>query len=130
MSTLVAQTISNGTVSTSSANVIQGSAKAWVTFTGSTGAIRASYNTSSITYVTTGVWMMNFTNAMTDVNYCRVATAGFGGADDGSTAPIVFFDSYGNRSVGYTAPTTSSFKIICAGFNLYNPNTMCVSVFR
>ena len=76
MSTLVAQTISNGTVSTSSANVIQGSAKAWVNFNGTgTVAIRASYNVSSITDNGTGNYTVNFTTAMSDANYSVVSVA-------------------------------------------------------
>jgi hypothetical protein len=69
MSTLVAQTISNGTVSTSSANVIQGSAKAWVNFVGSSGAISVSYNVSSITRVGAGQYGVNFTTAMPTASY-------------------------------------------------------------
>ena len=69
MSTLVAQTISNGTVSTSSANVIQGSARAWVNFTGSNGVVRSSYNVSSVTRNNTGNYWVNLTNAMPNVNY-------------------------------------------------------------
>jgi hypothetical protein len=71
MSTLVAQTISNGTVSTSSENVIQGSAKAWVNFNGTAGsiAIRAAFNVSSITRNGAGDYTVNFTNAMVDANY-------------------------------------------------------------
>ena len=75
MSTLVAQTISNGTVSTSSANVIQGSAKTWVSFNGSSGAsptIRASYNVSSVTRTATGQYTVAFTNALPDANYAAV----------------------------------------------------------
>ena len=70
MSTLVAQTISNGTVSTSSANVING-AKAWANFNGNTSppTIRAQYNVSSITKHTTGDYTVNFTNAFADANY-------------------------------------------------------------
>lgn len=79
MSTLVAQTISNGTVSTSSDNVIQGSAKAWVSFNGEgTVAIRSSYNVSSITDNGTGVYTVNFTNALADANYAAV----FGAQDN------------------------------------------------
>ena len=72
MSTLVAQTISNGTVSTSSANVIQGSAKAWVNFDGSSATINASYNVSSITNRGGNTYTVNFTNAFADTNYCVV----------------------------------------------------------
>ena len=72
MSTLVAQTISNGSVSTSTANVING-AKAWVNFNGgngnTAGAINASYNVSSITVNGTGDYSVNFTNAFADANY-------------------------------------------------------------
>jgi hypothetical protein len=76
MSTLVAQTISNGTVSTSSANVIQGSAKAWVNFDGTAGTVRTSYNVSSITRNGTGTYTVNFTNAFADANYAPIGMCG------------------------------------------------------
>jgi hypothetical protein len=66
--TLVITTLSDGTNSTSATNCIQGSAKAWVNF-GSTGAINASFNVSSITYSATGNYTVNFTTAMADANY-------------------------------------------------------------
>jgi hypothetical protein len=104
MSTLVAQTISNGTVSTSSANVIQGSAKAWVNFNGTgTVAIRASYNVSSITDNGTGAYTINFTNAMPDANYCTHVTVG--GA---STGQIVYLDA---GSTTYPTQATSNVAI-------------------
>jgi hypothetical protein len=77
MSTLVAQTISNGTVSTSSANVIQGSAKAWVNFDGTGPAIRASYNVSSVTRASLGNYTINFTNAFADTNYAFTGSTGY-----------------------------------------------------
>ena len=93
MSTLVAQTISNGTVSTSSANVIQGSAKAWVNFNGISGAsIRASYNVSSVTRTATGKYTINFTNAFADTNY---ATVFYNNTFDSSSA-----DNFDNNYVG------------------------------
>jgi hypothetical protein len=65
MSTVTVQTISNGVVSTSSENVIRGSARAWVNFNGTgTVAIRSSYNVSSITDNGTGLYRINFTNAL------------------------------------------------------------------
>lgn len=74
MSTIVAQTLSNGTVSTSTANCIRGSARAWVNFNGTgTVAIRSSYNVSSITDNGTGDYTINFTNALDDANYSVVA---------------------------------------------------------
>jgi hypothetical protein len=86
MSTLTVQTISNGSVSTSSANVIQGSAKAWVNFNGTgTVAIRASYNVSSITDNGTGDYTVNFTNAFSDANYAITAT----GTGNGGSGPLI-----------------------------------------
>ena len=52
-------------------------AKVWVNFNGTgTPAIRASFNVTSITDDGTGIYTINFTNAMTDVNYCAVSGAG------------------------------------------------------
>ena len=100
MSTLVAQTISNGTVSTSSANVIQGSAKAWVNFNGSSAAMRASYNVTSITKNGTGDFTANFTNAFADANYSVVMSVGV-------TGGILLI-----KGRDATAPTTSSFRFV------------------
>ena len=47
--------------------------RAWVNFNGTgTVAIRASFNVSSITDNGTGVYTVNFTNAMPDINYSVV----------------------------------------------------------
>jgi hypothetical protein len=101
MSTLVAQTISNGTVSTSSANVIQGSAKAWVNFNGiTTATVRASYNVSSVTRNSTGDYTVNFTNAMPDTNY---ATIMYNNA--GNFAVATNFD---NQYVGGLGPVNTT----------------------
>jgi hypothetical protein len=113
MSTLVAQTISNGTVSTSSANVIQGSAKAWVNFNGTgTVAIRASYNVSSITDNGTGDYTINFTNAFSDANYAALYTTD-------STANVVDLRDY----------TTTSVRTFIAG-GVVDATTNSVAIFR
>jgi hypothetical protein len=67
--TLTITTLSDGTNSTSSTNCIKGSAKAWVSFNGSTSAIRGSYNVSSITKNGTGNYFINFTSALSSANY-------------------------------------------------------------
>jgi hypothetical protein len=70
MSTIVAATLSNGTVSTSTANCIQGSARAWVYFSGvSTVTLGSSYNVSSVTRNGTGYYTVNFTNNMANNTY-------------------------------------------------------------
>lgn len=62
--------ISDGTTTSSASDVVNGSARAWVNFNGTgTVAIRASYNVSSITDNGVGDYTVNFTTAMSDVNY-------------------------------------------------------------
>ena len=96
--TLNIGTISDGTNSTSATNVIQGSAKAWVNFNGTTspGTIRASYNVSSVTKNGTGDYTVNFTNAFTDANYSVVCTS---------------TDTMAVRSQ-VTAPTTTQQRVV------------------
>lgn len=75
MSTLKLDTIASrdGTESTDVTNVINGSAKAWVNFDGTgTVAIRDSFNVSSISDIGTGDYIINFANAMPDVNYAAL----------------------------------------------------------
>jgi hypothetical protein len=116
MSTLVAQTISNGTVSTSSANVIQGSAKAWVNFDGTgTVAIRASYNVSSITDNGTGDYTVNFTNAFPDANYA--ATFGVKSATGVGTTQVEIPTTGGD-------PTTTALRVNTMFVNIANNRTL------
>ena len=132
MSTLTVQTISNGTISTSTANVING-AKAWVNFDGtnafspnpSTLAIRASYNVSSITRNATGQFQVNFTNAFADANYCVQATP------MRTDANVLIGCILGNAT--YSTSYSTSFVIVnfrdTANQNL-NPLAGNVSIFR
>jgi hypothetical protein len=75
MSTLRVTNIQDtaGANSLTTAQIYNGAAKAWVNFNG-TGAvaIRASFNVSSITDNGTGDYTVNFTNAMSDSNFCAI----------------------------------------------------------
>ena len=119
--TLTISTLSDGTNSTSATNCIQGSAKAWVNFNGTgTVAIRASYNVSSITDNGTGLYTVNFTNALADADYVGV----FGCNDNGNTTTMNY------RSGG--TKTASAFQVstVADGANLTDNNTAMVAVFR
>jgi hypothetical protein len=123
MSTLVAQTISNGTVSTSSENVIQGSAKAWVNFNGSgTVAIRGSFNVSSVTDNGTGQYTVNFTNAFADANYAAVISCGL------YNSTSAFDGIFDNTRVFST--TSFRFHTVFAGGAGFDPPAVCASIFR
>jgi hypothetical protein len=71
------------TESTAVTNVINGSAKAWVNFNGSTDAILSSFNVTSLTNVATGRHTINFTTAFNDTNYCVVTGNNDYGGDGG-----------------------------------------------
>jgi hypothetical protein len=127
MSTLVAQTISNGTVSTSSANVIQGSAKAWVNFNGTgTVAIRASYNVSSITDNGTGDYTVNFTNALPDANYSVCAN----GSPNYGVADFTSIGLFSTNAAVEVAPTVSAARIVSRANSVVDLKYITVSVFR
>lgn len=126
--TIVASTLSDGTNSTSTTNCIQGSAKAWVNFNGTgTVAIRASYNVSSITDNGTGLYTVNFTNALADANYSVVGVASpiYSGGSS-------YVNLFSNSSTTETAPTTSAFTLRC-GYSTSGVaedlKYVCVSVF-
>lgn len=98
--------------------------RAWVNFNG-TGvvAIRASGNVSSITDNGTGLYTVNFTTAMQDVNYCALASynydnSGTGGNNDGQAAPYDF-----------TTTTVNILTTQGAG-GLIDTSIVVVSIFR
>jgi len=109
--TLTISTLSDGTNSTSSANCIQGSAKAWVAYKGtSTQSILASYNVSSVTYNSAGNYTINFTNAFADTNYCANLSSGL---STGSAAwPVCYVSTRATTSLivrmgDYSGPTAA-----------------------
>lgn len=97
------------------ADVINGSAKAWVNFNGTgTVAIRADYNVDSITDNGTGDYTINFTTALTDADYpavSRIQGAGY---------------SYG------VSQTASSVRVqaVNTGGSAVDTSQMSVAVFR
>jgi hypothetical protein len=105
-------------------------ARAWVNFDGTTspGTIRASGNVSSVTRVATGEYTINFATALPDANYSAVGSMP---ANPGiAFASFNMFFSQSTSAV--IAPTTSGFRIQCAGVagGVFNPPYVTVSVFR
>jgi hypothetical protein len=103
MSTIKTETLStpsNATVPVDT--VVNGTAKAWVNFNGSsTVAIRRAFNVSSITDNGTGNYTVNFTTAMQDSDYVLVGAAGEGATSLRAVCP--------NYDVA--APTTTAARI-------------------
>jgi len=82
-------------------NSVTTNALAWVNWNGSTAVIRASYNVSSITRSSAGVYAVNFSTATTDANYAVCGSAG-----NANATTYLFVASQ------QSAPTTSSFSIV------------------
>jgi hypothetical protein len=122
--TLTISTLSDGTNSTSATNCIQGSAKAWVNFNGTNGAIRAAYNVSSVTKTGSGTYTANFTNAFVDANYSVSSCAGWGATG----APTGLFC----LTIGAVVPTASAvgLAIFISTGAASEPPFANISVFR
>jgi hypothetical protein len=121
---------SAGTVATAESTLAQfnatGSApvyacRAWVNFDGSQTppSIRASGNVSSVTRTTTGVFVVNLTIAVADVNYSLLATCT---AQAGVTL---------STTVSTAAEGVSSFELISTGAgSLFNADRVYAAIFR
>jgi len=106
----------------------QQACKAWVNFNGTgTVAIRESYNVSSITDNGVGLYTVNFTTAMADVNYSPVVVASPIYAGGSS-----FVNLYSNSSTTEVAPTTSAFTLRCGYSSAGTTEDLkyiCISIF-
>lgn len=82
--------------------------RAWVLFNGtSPGSIRAAFNVSSITYSSSGNFLVNFTNSFSSANY---AVAGAIGATGGANA--VFFAGDATQT-----QTASQYQVVVRSYS-------------
>ena len=103
--------------------------KAWVNFDGTgTVAIRESGNVTSITDNGTGNYTVNFTNSLSDSNFCVVANEGDAATGAGGQTSSTYIESYSTGSfllktmgVSSSSNTNQSAR----DFNIVN-----VAVFR
>jgi hypothetical protein len=106
-------------------NGMTGIAKAWVNFQGgngnTAGTINKSFNVSSVTYVSTGIYTISFTTAMPDANFSGQANS-----------------TYDNTSGGFNTMTTVA-NYATTGCSIYsgypsstlrNSNTVSVVIFN
>jgi hypothetical protein len=77
--TLRSTNLTDGTNTTSTTNAVIGSAKAWVIYNAVAQTVTNSYNVSSVTYNSTGVYTVNFTNAFANANYTMAGSAASNG---------------------------------------------------
>lgn len=123
VTTLTTTTISDGTNTTSSTNVVKAPCKAWIKYNGNSQTIFASYNVSSVTYLSSGRYQVNFTTAFSSADYAACVTASVDG-DIGASGAFKF--GLTEREGTYTASNciigtgvvgaVSNTGIICAIF--------------
>jgi hypothetical protein len=93
--------------------------RAWVNFNGTgTVAINAQFNVSSITDNGTGDYTVNFSNAMSDANYCVAGNCSFN--PTGTTLQSVF---PGSR-------TATTARVTTVGSAYYDNDYVSISIFR
>lgn len=105
---------------TESDNVQKRTAKAWVNFDGTgTVAIRDDFNVSTITDENVGQYRVNFSNTMSNTNYCAIVSMFHQPGVTYSASPTV------------NAFTTTYVSVVTAGntSNLFDTPTVCVAVF-
>lgn len=96
----------SGGNSLTTAQIYNGTAKAWVNFNGTgTVAIRAQFNVSSITDNGTGQYTVNFSSSMSDANYAAV---GMGGDIQNIRPYIVDAYSYSSGSLAMASHLVDS----------------------
>lgn len=115
MSTLKVATIqdTSGNNSSTPEQVFQGRAKAWVNFeaSGAVG-INDDFNVSSITDGGTGIFTVNFTNALANANYTM--TGGSHSYSTDYTGIVVSLDARSGGGNSLDTKTTTACKIVCA----------------
>lgn len=109
--TIVANTFNTDTVGGifTTQNAVTGIPKAYVFFTysASTITIYQSFNVSSVTRVSTGVYDVTFTTAMSSNAYPVVANMNSGGSSTLGTAP-----TYGDRQASGSPTSTTQCRYI------------------
>lgn len=108
--------------------IVYGVAKSWCAYSGSSTAVRGSFNISSVTKNAGGDYSPNFNIAFYDINYS--AEVSHGGGSFASTAILYSILS----SNAAQAPTTSGFRFYVSVWNNsvagIDGNYQNISVFR
>ena len=121
---LTISTLNDDTGILSVRNGMTGIAKAWVNFGGSGAAtIRTSFNVSSVTRVSTGIYTVNFATAMPNANYCYQMC----GRDEANGMGVPTVQADPDRTVTTTAlPIISNYP---TNQVYYDMETITVAVF-
>jgi hypothetical protein len=102
-------------------------ARAWVKFTGSTGAILASYNVASVTRTAAGLFTIAFTTALADANYVPFITGSSSGS--AGSQPWGYVSTGVTQAVGSFGIAYQSMGAAGATYTNVDPTSGFVIVF-
>jgi len=106
--------------------------RAWVNFDGTTSSpstIRGSANVTSVTKNTTGVYTLNFTNAMPDTNYAVTGTVQYDQSGNQATHYLMGAEITNSSNAMQTGSVSVSGKYGNSA-STYDMITFCVAIFR
>lgn len=127
--TLTASVVKNDTTSppafqNSAGTEVGQLCRAWVNFAGATGTINASFNVSSVTRSSTGLYTVNFANAFADTNYAITGFARKNAVDDAN--PLIVSANH-----TYTLTTSAvQIKTVVGAWSFSDGTHVSVAVFR
>jgi hypothetical protein len=117
--TLTISTLNDSSGVLATQNGMTGIAKAWLSYDGSTQTIRGSFNISSVTRSGTGAFTINFTTAMSNVNYSITGAS----STTGGSNPVII------RLPNSPSTTAMSIETIQANGTTQDPVNVCIAVF-
>jgi hypothetical protein len=115
-------TLNNDTGVLAAQNGMTGICKAWVNYNADTQTILGSFNTSSVTYSSTGNYVMNFTTAMPNANYCPVVNS------TRASPNQLYFNAHAVPASTTACNIFNGFADSFSGTNPGNSSTVCVAI--
>lgn len=125
---ITVSTLNNDTGVLATQNGMTGIAKAWVNFTGSTGAINGSFNVSSITRSSTGVYVMNMTTALPNTNFSFQLTGTINGAGTSGCVPVPYWNGSAIANPTTSTIPFSFYTLSGSGGSIVDPAVVFASV--
>ena len=127
MSTLKVDTIqdASGSNASTTAQIEQGRAKAWVNFNGNSFGIRDSFNVGSVTDHGTGQYTVNFATNMSNDDYCLTVSHSLNPHNNITHGTLYIYDESSQTTSGVRVHNCNN----QGSSQTVDKNIVCVSIF-
>ena len=127
MSTLKVDTIqdASGSNASTTAQIEQGRAKAWVNFNGNSFGIRDSFNVGSVTDHGPGQYNINFASNMTNDDYCLTVSHSLNPHNNITHGTLYIYDESSQTTSGVRVHNCNN----QGSSQTVDKNIVCVSIF-